>query len=213
MAKRLYVGNLNYSVTKEDLNELFSMYGIIVQIDLIENKGFGFVEMSEEKEALKAKEALNRTEFRGRLLRIDDANEPASNARRGQQAGKGQSQPEELPDEDWSGLSEEEIETDLRKMISESSLKETGFGARRFYFVNRQNQIPFLDISDDLTSRLEKGLAAIIEIPGDPPGDFTVVPRAQALRMKTIKPEMVLFLNDEHGYETARKRPLRKDRS
>ena len=212
MTKRLYVGNLNYSVTKDDLEELFSNYGTVNQVDVIESKGFGFVEMAEEKEAEKAKEALNRTDYKGRTLRIDDANAPQSSARRGQQGGKGQTLPEVLPDEDWSGLSDEEILADLREMITKSSLKETGFGARRFYFVNRENQIPFLDISDDLTSRLEKGLAAIVEIPGDPPGDFTVVPRREALRMKTIKPEMVLFLNDEYAYEPARKRPPRRDR-
>ena len=80
MTKRLYVGNLNYSVTKDDLEELFSNYGTVNQVDVIESKGFGFVEMAEEKEAEKAKEALNRTDYKGRTLRIDDANAPQSNA-------------------------------------------------------------------------------------------------------------------------------------
>ena len=43
---KLYVGNIDYSVTKEQLRELFSKYGSVTEIKIIEGKGFGFVEMS-----------------------------------------------------------------------------------------------------------------------------------------------------------------------
>lgn len=73
---RLYVGNLSYSVTKEELSELFSGYGEVTQINVIEGKGFGFVEMADQADAEKAKSALNGTQFKGRALRIEEARPP-----------------------------------------------------------------------------------------------------------------------------------------
>jgi RNA recognition motif-containing protein len=70
---KLYVGNLNYSVNDEQLEKLFSEYGQVVKANVIGNKGFGFVEMSENAEAEKAKEALNGTDFEGRTLKVDEA--------------------------------------------------------------------------------------------------------------------------------------------
>ncbi len=70
---KLYVGNLDYSVNNEQLKELFSKYGEVIQVNIIEGKGFGFVELSDSKEAEKAKEALNGTEFEGRTLKVDEA--------------------------------------------------------------------------------------------------------------------------------------------
>ncbi len=69
---KLYVGNFSYSVTKEDLGELFSNYEIR-DIRLIEGKGFGFVELSSPTEAENAKQALNGKEYTGRTLRVDEA--------------------------------------------------------------------------------------------------------------------------------------------
>ncbi len=80
---KLYVGNLNYSVTNEELEELFSKYGEVRQVNIIEGKPFGFVEMSNQSEAEKAKEALNGSEFKGRTLRVDEARPPRSRQRRG----------------------------------------------------------------------------------------------------------------------------------
>lgn len=80
--KKLYVGNLNYSVTSQELEELFANYGVVESANVIEGRGFGFVEMSTVEEAEKAKEALNGTEFAGRTLRIDEAH-PRRNNRRG----------------------------------------------------------------------------------------------------------------------------------
>jgi len=73
---KLYVGNLKYSVTNEQLKEAFSAYGEVKSVNIIEGKGFGFVEMSTAEEAEKAKEALNDSDFDGRPLKIDEARPP-----------------------------------------------------------------------------------------------------------------------------------------
>ncbi|MBU2597785.1 MAG: RNA-binding protein [Actinobacteria bacterium] len=73
---KLYVGNLSYSVTSEELKELFSKHGEVKEVNIIEGKGFGFVEMSKQEEAEKAKEALNDSDFKGRTLRVDEARPP-----------------------------------------------------------------------------------------------------------------------------------------
>lgn len=73
---KLYVGNFSYSVTKEDLEELFSSYGEVKEVNVIEGRGFGFVEMSSSAEAQKAKEALNGSDHKGRTLKVDEARPP-----------------------------------------------------------------------------------------------------------------------------------------
>jgi RNA recognition motif-containing protein len=80
---KLYIGNLNFSVTNEDLEALFSTYGEVKQVNIIERKGFGFVEMSNQSEAEKAKGALNGTDFKGRTLRVDEARPRKDRQRRG----------------------------------------------------------------------------------------------------------------------------------
>jgi RNA recognition motif-containing protein len=70
---KLYVGNLSYSVTNKQLEELFSPHGKVQSANVIGDKGFGFVELSDNAEAEKAKEALNGTEFEGRTLKVDEA--------------------------------------------------------------------------------------------------------------------------------------------
>lgn len=70
---KLYVGNLDYSVTRAQLEELFATYGEVRSVNVIEYKGFGFVEMSSPAEAQKAREALNGSEFKNRSLRVDEA--------------------------------------------------------------------------------------------------------------------------------------------
>ncbi len=70
---KLYVGNISYSVSSEQLRELFAQYGEVGEVRVIEGKGFGFVEMATKEEAEKAKQALNGIEFEGRSMRIDDA--------------------------------------------------------------------------------------------------------------------------------------------
>ncbi len=56
---KLYVGNLSYSVTNEQLENLFSPHGQVQKANVIGDKGFGFVEMSNTSEAEKAKEIIH----------------------------------------------------------------------------------------------------------------------------------------------------------
>jgi len=79
---KLYVGNLGYFVTNEELEELFSNYGEVRQVNIIQGRGFGFVEMSNPSEAEKAKEALNGSDFKGRTLKVDEARPPRNSQRR-----------------------------------------------------------------------------------------------------------------------------------
>ena len=81
--KKLYVGNLSYSVSRGDVEELFSQYGEVADVKLIEGKGFGFVEMSSQSEAEKAKETLDGSEFKGRVMRVNEARPPKERQRRG----------------------------------------------------------------------------------------------------------------------------------
>ncbi len=75
-ASKLYVGNLKYSVTKEQLEELFGNHGTVQSVTVLEGKGFGFVEMSSSSEAEAAKNALDGTDFEGRTLKVDEARPP-----------------------------------------------------------------------------------------------------------------------------------------
>ena len=78
---KLYVGNLSYSVTNEQLEELFANHGEVKQVNIIEGRGFGFVEMSDPSEAEKAKEALDGSDFDGRTLKVDEARPPRRDRR------------------------------------------------------------------------------------------------------------------------------------
>ena len=79
---KLYVGNLSYDVTNEELRDLFSSHGTVAEVNIIEGKGFGFVEMSSSSEAENAKEALNGSEFKERILKIDEARPRESRPRK-----------------------------------------------------------------------------------------------------------------------------------
>jgi len=84
---KLYVGNLSYSVTSEQLEELFSNHGEVREVRIIEGKGFGFVEMSDTAAAEKAKEALDGSDFEGRTLKVDEARPPRERGDRPPGAG------------------------------------------------------------------------------------------------------------------------------
>jgi len=75
-SNKLYVGNLSYSTTREELNVLFSEHGEVKDIKVFEDKGFGFVEMATQEGAVKAKEALNGFDYKGRSLKVDEARPP-----------------------------------------------------------------------------------------------------------------------------------------
>jgi len=73
---KLYVGNLSYSVTSPELKELFGQHGEVKEVNILQGKGFGFVEMSNQEEAVKAKQALNNFDLQGRNLKVDEAKPP-----------------------------------------------------------------------------------------------------------------------------------------
>ena len=79
MGKRLYVGNLAYSVTNDSLEQLFAEFGTVVSAQVIQDrdtgrsKGFGFVEMGDDNAAQKAISALNEKEHDGRALTVNEA--------------------------------------------------------------------------------------------------------------------------------------------
>jgi len=75
----IYVGNLAYGVTEDELRDAFSAYGEISSVNLIsdkfsgESKGFGFVEMPNNSEADAAIKALNETPLKGRNMKVNQA--------------------------------------------------------------------------------------------------------------------------------------------
>ena len=89
MATKLYVGSLAYSVKDEELEEFFASVGSVVSAVVIkdkfsgQSKGFGFVEMSSEKEAKEAIKELNEKELGGRPIRVSEAREPREGGDRG----------------------------------------------------------------------------------------------------------------------------------
>lgn len=80
MSKSIYVGNLPYSASEEDIRNLFSQHGTVNSVKLINDRdtgkprGFGFVEM-DSAQADAAIQALNGTEFGGRNLQVNLARE------------------------------------------------------------------------------------------------------------------------------------------
>ena len=72
-AEKLYVGNLNYRTTEDKLKELFSQYGEVNSVNVLQGRGFGFVEMANAEGAQDAKAKLNGTEFDGRRIIVNDA--------------------------------------------------------------------------------------------------------------------------------------------
>ncbi len=77
--KTIYVGNLEFGSTEDELRSLFEAYGQIERITLVRDRdtgqprGFGFVEMVNDGEAEKAIQAVNGTELRGRVLNVSEA--------------------------------------------------------------------------------------------------------------------------------------------
>ncbi len=79
MSKNIYVGNLPYNTTGDDLVELFQQYGAVTSGQVIIDKfsgrsrGFGFVEMANDDEAQTAIDSLNGQDFGGRPLTVNEA--------------------------------------------------------------------------------------------------------------------------------------------
>jgi len=90
----IYVGNLPYNTTEEDLMTLFSEYGEVKSVSIIKDRdtnrsrGFGFVEMSEQAEAEAAIAALNGSSHGGRTLNVSEA-KPRAQSREPRSGGFG----------------------------------------------------------------------------------------------------------------------------
>ncbi len=85
----IYVGNLVFDVTEDDLKEAFKEFGEITEVRLImdkfsgKSKGFGFIEMPSKAEAEKAIEEMNGKEFKGRAINVNEAKPKVDRGGRG----------------------------------------------------------------------------------------------------------------------------------
>jgi len=76
---KLYIGNLSYSTTEEEITELMAPFGTADSVQLIkdrhtgQSKGFGFIEMNDNSEADAAIKGLNETNFKGRKIKLNQA--------------------------------------------------------------------------------------------------------------------------------------------
>ena len=95
MGKRLYVGNLSYSVTEADLREVFGEAGNVADVKVVLDRdtgrprGFAFVEMSTDAEAGKATESLNGRDIQGRAINVSEARERSGGGGGGGGGGRG----------------------------------------------------------------------------------------------------------------------------
>ena len=86
---KIYVGNLSYQTTEDDVRKAFESHGQVSSVAIItdkfsgESKGFGFVEMDNKDEAMAAMAALNGTEMNGRNLNVSEARPKTDNRERG----------------------------------------------------------------------------------------------------------------------------------
>lgn len=89
----IYVGNLSYQSTEDDLREIFGAHGEVTSAAVIrdkysdQSKGFGFVEMASDDDAKAAIEALDGTEFMGRQIKVNEARPRADRGPRGPRDG------------------------------------------------------------------------------------------------------------------------------
>jgi cold-inducible RNA-binding protein len=95
MGKKLYCGNLSYNMGSAELEQLFGQFGSVKSAEVINDrdtgrsKGFGFVEMGSDQEALAAIEGINGTEHDGRTLTVNEARPKAERSGGGGGGGRG----------------------------------------------------------------------------------------------------------------------------
>jgi RNA recognition motif-containing protein len=85
----IYVGNLPYSITEDELKDVFTEFGEVSSVNIItdkfsgQSKGFGFVEMASNSEADEAIKALNESNLKGRNIRVNQAKPRGERSQRG----------------------------------------------------------------------------------------------------------------------------------
>ena len=95
MGSKLYVGNLSFDTTDEELNTAFSEFGEVTSATVVRDqdtnrsRGFGFVEFAQEADAQKAKEGMNGKDLGGRMLKVDEARPPRERSRNSGGGGGG----------------------------------------------------------------------------------------------------------------------------
>ena len=95
MGRKLYVGNLPYSASEQDLQDLFSQAGAVDSVNVMRDmatgraRGFAFVEMGSDADAQKAIDQLNNTDFGGRNLTVNEARPKTSSGGGGGYGGGG----------------------------------------------------------------------------------------------------------------------------
>ncbi len=91
----IYVGNLSYTATEDELREAFSQYGSVSSVSIVKDRetgrprGFAFVEMADGKEAANAIRELNLREIAGRAITVNEARPRTERPRRGGGGGGG----------------------------------------------------------------------------------------------------------------------------
>lgn len=86
--KSLYVGNISYSTTEEDLKSLFDPWGPVAEARIVQGRGFGFIDVPEEK-AAEAVEQTNGKEYQGRTITVSEARPRAERSSGGGRSGGG----------------------------------------------------------------------------------------------------------------------------
>ncbi len=95
MAKKLYVGNLSYNITEDEIKDVFTPFGEVQSVKIItdaatgRSKGFGFVEMANDDEADKAITSLNGTTVMDRAINVSEARPQTDRSGRGGRPGGG----------------------------------------------------------------------------------------------------------------------------
>lgn len=95
----IYVGNLSYNLTEQELRDIFSEYGEVSSVNIItdkytgQSKGFGFIEMPNQAEAEEAIAAINETSVGGRNIKVNEARPREERPRGDRPRGGGSGRP------------------------------------------------------------------------------------------------------------------------
>jgi RNA recognition motif-containing protein len=82
----IYIGNISYGMTTEEIKQVFMQFGNVINVRVItdrqsgRSKGYAFVEMEKDEDALNAIKALNETEVNGRNVKVNSAHRKTANA-------------------------------------------------------------------------------------------------------------------------------------